>query len=115
MSDDQILEVVQAHKEGKKIQGKAPHGSNVWVDLGNEVDWNFQSREYRVSPEPPTEELCPCCGKPRKSEPDHKLPPREWWIVSDASNGPWRAYTYRPSFLNPEFEKCYVHVREVIE
>ncbi len=61
----------------------------------------------------PTEELCPCCGKPRKCERE----PREWWfrVYRDGTIG------------SPSDEKCaiewgqhelgseIVHVIEIIE
>ena len=100
MSDDEIIEVVKAHKEGKKIQFR-PAGSKTsttpWVDADERgPNWNFEFMDYRVSPEP------------RK--------PQEWWIDMNASNGPWRAYSYRPSYESGSLaEKCLVRVREVIE
>lgn len=61
MTDDQILEVVAAHKEGKKIQFKTQLLD--WRDCANnEPAWEFTAAEYRVAPEP------------RK--------PREWIVVS---------------------------------
>ncbi len=69
MSNAQIIEVVQAHMDGKPIQIRKM-GSHQgfrdgkWYDVEN-PRWDFDSCDYRVNPDPPTEELCPCCGKPR--------------------------------------------------
>lgn len=52
MTDDEILTVVQAHKEGKQIQGKCRRLSNIWVDVVGELTWDFVDKEYRVKPEP---------------------------------------------------------------
>jgi hypothetical protein len=52
MTDDEIVAVVQAHKEGKQIQlrcSNIPEWTNV---VRNEPRWNFEFIEYRVAPEP---------------------------------------------------------------
>ncbi len=70
MTDTEILDVVAAHVAGKKIQCKPkyPMASHVNMDWANcNPYWNFDQFIYRVAPAP-TEELCPCCGKPRKEE-----------------------------------------------
>ena len=107
MTDDQILEVVQAHKEGKQIQcskrisipvwGTGPDGN--WSDcgvLGSTIIWNFIEYDYRVKPEP------------RK--------PREWWIKMGThgyGGMPDVITSMRPhSDIHTE---DYIHVREVIE
>lgn len=59
MSDDEILLVVKAHKEGKKIQVLAIHSDLGWQDCRN-PSWNFGTTTYRVAPEP------------RK--------PKQWWL-----------------------------------
>src|SRR5436190_20474355 len=56
MTDDEIIAVVQAHKDGKQIQrcGKAPHYMvhkwNEWKD--SNPNWNFADFDYRTAPEP---------------------------------------------------------------
>ncbi len=51
MTDDQILEVVQAHKEGKAIQGRW-HGESQWWPLSKSGAWaRFHQCDYRVAPE----------------------------------------------------------------
>lgn len=61
MTDDEIIAVVQAHKEGKQIQavGVCEGDRDInWRDV-HLFYWDFQHYNYRVKPEP------------RK--------PREWW------------------------------------
>lgn len=57
MTDDEILTVVQAHKEGKKIECKGRHLSHPMIPKWNEwtdsnPHWNFAEFDYRVAPEP---------------------------------------------------------------
>jgi hypothetical protein len=54
MTDDQILEVVKAHKEGKKIEFLTKNSSiyKTWTDTYPMPLWNFESTDYRVAPEP---------------------------------------------------------------
>ncbi len=63
MSENQIIEVVQAHKEGKQIQTRDHFGHSGWQNC--HPVWDFYHNDYRVKPEP------------RK--------PREWWIHLNAS------------------------------
>lgn len=93
MTDEQILEVVSAHKEGKEIEWRdRRHAVCEWHNLrrstsGGWFGWDFQNLEYRVVPEP---------RKPRE------------WIVVEGHDALWfpRACVGQ---LNP------IHVREVIE
>lgn len=55
MTDDEILKVVQAHKDGKKIQCRNNDTSNptlAWRDCQetNRPAWNFPSVDYREAP-----------------------------------------------------------------
>ncbi len=90
MTDDQILEVVRAHKEGKKIQAKRIYGKPMifenldWSEVN--AHWNFAEFDYRVSPEP------------RK--------PRHWWIRESAD-------LFDCAYKEPK--SSMVHVIEVIE
>ncbi len=89
MSDAEIIEVVQAHKEGKKIQCKDEHWKE-WeaVSPRDRIPWNFQIFTYRVVPEPRA--------------------PREWTLMINTDGnicGPSYGVTYNT-------EK--VRVREVI-
>lgn len=58
MTHEQIIEVVKAHKEGKKIQcnsiGNRPSNGG-WIDtmhLDDGPAFNFCDLDYRVKPEP---------------------------------------------------------------
>ncbi len=90
MSNAQIIEVVQAHMDGKKIQIRkmGTHQGfrdGKWYDVVN-PRWDFDSCDYRVAPES-VEELCPCCGKPRKCEPSKEI---DIWL-QDNGGGNWQA------------------------
>lgn len=51
MTHNEILAVVQAHKNGKQIQCKSKINSD-WRDCyDNKPHWNFQSFDYRIKPE----------------------------------------------------------------
>ena len=109
MTDDQILAVVQAHKEGKKIEHRLKNPLDGqpedWIEIPSSGwIWNFLERDYRVAPEP------------RK--------PREWWLVRGSEG--WRVHEddlpsgYKPFSANFETSgKIVPHqvirVREVIE
>lgn len=50
MTPDQIIEVVQAYKEGKIIESRSVYTGGEWfrVDFPS---WNFDSVEYRIKPQ----------------------------------------------------------------
>lgn len=87
MTDDEIIAVVTAHKEGKQIQYRDSCRNTVWLDvLPSHIGFDFRNLDYRVKPEP------------RK--------PREWvvWvndldylIMGDVRSGEgnWRRITVR--------------------
>ncbi len=54
MNDADIIEVVTAHLEGKKIQHRRiDAGSDAeWKDCKDDPLWNFSYIDYRVKPEP---------------------------------------------------------------
>jgi hypothetical protein len=52
MTDDEILEVVQAHKEGKKIQIRWKDTDVSWIAMSHDPNWDFVNVDYRVAPEP---------------------------------------------------------------
>ncbi len=95
MTDDEIIAVVQAHKEGKQIQVLEIHSGLGWVNVSeNKPNWNFGGTNYRVAPEP------------RK--------PREWWVIkrdNGSSFNEFVAYECKQSYCDKE----QIHVREVIE
>lgn len=95
MTDDEIIAVVQAHKDGKTIRSEARGCGGGWTETfpeGKAISWNFHYYDYYIVPEP------------RK--------PREWMIVLDQNLGDG-GYVCRPSQNRSAGEK--VRVREVIE
>ena len=52
MTHDEMIAVIQAHKEGKVIQSDRidNEGKQIWID-DNNPNWNFGLRRYRVKPE----------------------------------------------------------------
>ena len=51
MTNDEIIAVVQAHKDGKRIQCRNTNGQNKWADMPHSPVWNFPAVVYRVKPE----------------------------------------------------------------
>ena len=52
MTHDEMIAVIQAHKDGKKIQlCHKPVHHNDWIDSSNPL-WNFGNTDYRVKPVP---------------------------------------------------------------
>jgi len=49
MTNDEMIKVLQAHKEGKTIETKRI-GRGEWTEVS--PCWNFQEFEYRVKPVP---------------------------------------------------------------
>lgn len=55
MTDQEIIEVVQAHAAGKTIQYRNKRCSKRWDDCANnDPSWDFMLTDYRVKPEPCT-------------------------------------------------------------
>ena len=53
MTPDQIIEVVTAFKNGKKIQYRHKHDKHaIWRDCSSNIAWQFWDVDYRVKPEP---------------------------------------------------------------
>lgn len=53
MNHDQAIEALQAHKEGKTVQGKPKDSNHPWIDL--EIPhFNFLVTDFRAKPEPRT-------------------------------------------------------------
>ena len=93
MSDDEILEVVQAHKEGKKIESRPLHLDQWFPILSlSSPTWNFAENDYRVAPEP------------RK--------PREWRLKFDEGSKEVKGIT---SAIDVGFAQNWILVREVLE
>jgi len=51
MTHDEMIEVIQAHKDGGKVEYK-DHGAETWIKLLTEPLWNFARHDYRAQPEP---------------------------------------------------------------
>ncbi len=54
MKDEDIVKVVQAHIDGKKIQYRRSDADLdvKWGSCGSEPQWNFSFMDYRAEPEP---------------------------------------------------------------
>lgn len=52
MTHDEMIAVIQAHKEGKTIEACAIGYTN-WRVTADPPTWNFYAMDYRVKPEPP--------------------------------------------------------------
>ena len=53
MTHDEMIAVIQAHKEGKKIQ-YCDYGQHIeWKDYGPTPSFNFYSFHYRIKPAEP--------------------------------------------------------------
>jgi hypothetical protein len=50
MTHDEMIEVIQAHKDGKVIQLQGLQRD--WIDVPRTPDWDFPNIIYRVKPEP---------------------------------------------------------------
>ncbi len=99
MTDDEIISVVQAHKEGKAIQGRW-HDESQWWLLTQSGAWaRFHQCDYRVAPEPPT-----TAGE---------LQPREWSVHVTKEAYPHEMITSFP--VHQDSIKETILVREVIE
>ena len=58
MELDEIIAVLQAAKEGKKIQSKIKDSdSTYWKDVIVTPKWSFDYCDYRIKPEPTREEI----------------------------------------------------------
>lgn len=54
MTVDQMIEVLTAHRDGKKIESRykfRPGGDTKWYAFGG-CDFDFRDYDYRVKPEP---------------------------------------------------------------
>jgi len=66
MTHDQMIEVLAAHRDGKRIEFKC-YGDDMWKDCCPDPTWSFYRFEYRIKPEPKK--------------------PREWTMVSMSNTG----------------------------
>ena len=56
MTHDEMIAVIKAHKEGKKIQSQEIGNPN-WYDVQFPL-WDFYNLDYRIKPEPREFWLC---------------------------------------------------------
>ena len=85
MNHDEMIAVIQAHKDGKQIQWKSRNGVDGWDDCSDgywQPKFNFGCCDYRIKPEP-----------------------REWWIENSHCQTGYAHRNYVPGM---------VHVREVL-
>jgi hypothetical protein len=52
MTHDEMIAVIQAHKDGKVIQARSNLRNTDWIDIKYEPIFNFNSNDYRPKPEP---------------------------------------------------------------
>ena len=52
MTINEMILVLQAFKDGKQIQGRAPGSKLPWSTLHIDPSWDFSRNEYRVEPKP---------------------------------------------------------------
>lgn len=52
MNINEMIEILQAYKEGENIQAKYKGGSSFWGVIDNPPTWNFEEYDFRVKPEP---------------------------------------------------------------
>ncbi len=71
MDHEAMIEVIQAHKDGKQIQFTET-GDERWTDyaLGCDPTWNFGAYDYRIKPE--------------------KKKPQEVWVITNTKTGAFR-------------------------
>lgn len=71
MTIDSMIEVLNAHRNGKKIQLISKTHPNRWTDCALAINggplWDFTDYDYRIKPEPKR--------------------PREFWLVNHLENG----------------------------
>lgn len=53
MTHDEMIAVIAAHRDGKKVQCQVKNHAD-WYDYhnGDEPQWDFNSFDYRIKPEP---------------------------------------------------------------
>lgn len=93
MTHDEMIAVLEAHRDGKVIEC-SPLGSGLWLpfDGGGFPPRTFHAYEYRIKPEPQQ--------------------PREWWIerMPDGEKNLW---TCPRSAVIGRYQEI-IHVREVL-
>lgn len=51
MTIDEMIEVMQAYRDGAKIETKSKNGPSVWTEVDNPL-WEWCSQYYRAKKEP---------------------------------------------------------------
>jgi hypothetical protein len=74
MTHDEMIEVIQAHKDGKVIQIRMANGGSEWI-RNDAPQWNFLSAEYRPMPMPM---------------------PKEYWLVPYTYKAGLEVFYYPP-------------------
>jgi hypothetical protein len=82
MTHDEMIAVIQAHKDGKVIQFKRNCGVCDWTSLAKVKlpHWNFSAVKYRVKPMP-----------------------KEYWLVPYTDSHYFLVFDENPRKLPPEF------------
>ncbi len=104
---DRRIAVMQAYRDGRKIQARLLSYGMDWVDLNEAPAWGWQASDYRIAPEPRKE--------------------REFWIVQYQDNSTYgngnkviKLATFTDSHNAATFSRQIVdslkiiHVREVL-
>jgi hypothetical protein len=98
MSPNEMIAVIQAHKDGKRLQYRLQDSGlgGPWKDTPDDPMFAFNVSDYRVKPEPPK--------------------PREWWICYDHDPGESGAIICSVRQNEPlrSTIRKQVHVREVL-
>lgn len=59
MTHDEMIAVIQAHKDGKAIEGRSKDCLGKWCEM-KEPGWSFRTCEYRVKREPRVLHITEC-------------------------------------------------------
>lgn len=97
MSHDEMIAVIQAHKEGTPIQAQLKRGGGPWQEFTDSLEcgWDTWTWDYRIKPEPPK--------------------PRTFWLGTChvSSNPAWKVWEYNPPRGCSQCEV--ICVREVLD
>jgi hypothetical protein len=63
MTHDEMIAVIQAHKDGKVIQFRCIRDRGDWMTKKTAPNWNFDAVDYRAKPEPKEYWLVPYKGR----------------------------------------------------
>jgi hypothetical protein len=80
MTHDEMIEVIQAHKDGKVIQFRGVVDRGDWLSKGTPPLWNFDAVDYRIKPMP-----------------------KEYWLVPYTDSHYFLVFDENPRKLPPEF------------